>query len=103
MRSFLYCLVAAALAYSIGAFAQDKPPNYPNRPVRLILTVAPGAGADAIARAAAQMLTDAWGQTVVVDNRPGAGGLIAVDTVVKAAPDGYTILSNGDSLLMLSV
>jgi len=103
IRSIVYCMAGAALACNVVAFAQDKPANYPNRPIRLILTVAPGAGADAIARAAAQMVTDAWGQTVVVDNRPGAGGLIAVDTVVKAAPDGYTILSNGDSLLLLSV
>jgi tripartite-type tricarboxylate transporter receptor subunit TctC len=103
IRSFVYWLASVAVAHSIVAFAQEKPPNYPTRPVRLILTVAPGAGADAIARAAAQMLTDAWGQSVVVDNRPGAGGLIAVDTVVKSAPDGYTILSNGDSLLLLGV
>jgi tripartite-type tricarboxylate transporter receptor subunit TctC len=102
-RCLAYCVMSAVLACSAVAFAQQKPANYPNRPVRLILTVAPGAGADAIARAAAQMLTDAWGQSVVVDNRPGAGGLIAVDTVVKAAPDGYTILSNGDSLLLLGV
>ena len=103
IRSIAYCVAGVALAYNVVAFAQDKPANYPNRPIRLILTVAPGAGADAIARAAAQMVTDAWGQSVVVDNRPGAGGLIAVDTVVKSAPDGYTILSNGDSLLLLSV
>jgi len=100
-RSVVYSLVSLALACNVAVFAQEKPANYPNRPVRLILTVAPGAGADAIARAAAQMLSEAWGQSVVVDNRPGAGGLIAVDTVVKAAPDGYTILSNGDSLLLL--
>jgi tripartite-type tricarboxylate transporter receptor subunit TctC len=102
-KCLAYCLTGAVLACTAAVFAQEKPANYPNRPVRLILTVAPGAGADAIARAAAQMLTDAWGQSVVVDNRPGAGGLIAVDTVVKAAPDGYTILSNGDSLLLLGV
>ena len=99
-RSVVYWLASAALAYSVATVAQDKPANYPNRPVRLILTVAPGAGADAIARAAAQMMTDAWGQNVVVDNRPGAGGVIAIELVARSAPDGYTILSHGDSLML---
>jgi tripartite-type tricarboxylate transporter receptor subunit TctC len=100
-RSVARWLASAVLACSGAAIAQDKPANYPTRPIRLVLSVAPGAGADAIARAAAQMLTDAWGQNAVVDNRPGAGGVIAIELVARSAPDGYTILSLGDNLMLL--
>src|SRR5689334_19985737 len=86
---------------SSPAIAQNKPAGFPTKPIRLIISVAPGAGADAIARAAAQMLTDAWGQTAVVDNRPGGGGVIATELVARSAPDGYTILSIGEVLLLL--
>ena len=98
-----HCAVAAAMLASLPALAQDKSANYPIRPVRLIVSVAPGAGADAIARAAAQMLTDAWGQNAVGDNRPGAGGVIAAELVAKSAPDGYTLLSHGETLMLLGV
>ena len=101
MRRLACSLASAVLAYTGPAIAQDKPAGYPVRPVRLIVTVAPGAGADAIARAAAQMLTDSWGQNVVVDNRPGGGGVIAAELVARSAPDGYTILSHGDTLMLL--
>jgi tripartite-type tricarboxylate transporter receptor subunit TctC len=94
-------LSVLVLLLSAAALAQNKPPNYPTRPIRLILSVAPGAGADAIARAAAQMLTDAFGQNAVVDNRPGGGGVIATELVARSAPDGYTILSLGDTLILL--
>src|SRR5262252_2426493 len=94
-------LIGIALAYCGAAFAQDKPPGYPVRPIRLIVAVAPGAGADAIARAAAQMLTDRWGTNAVVDNRPGGSGVIAMELVARSAPDGYTLLSLGDTLMLL--
>jgi tripartite-type tricarboxylate transporter receptor subunit TctC len=100
-RSLACWLAIAVLAYSGAVIAQDKPAGYPVRPIRIILSVAPGAGADAIARAAAQMLTDSWGQNVVVDNRPGGGGVIATELVARSAPDGYTILSLGDTLMLL--
>ena len=101
IRTLACWLTGAVLAYNGAAIAQDKPAGYPARPVRIIVSVAPGAGADAIARAAAQMLTDRWGQNVVVDNRPGGSGVIAMELVAKSAPDGYTILSNGDTLMLL--
>jgi len=81
-------LIALAAASSASAQAQ----NFPNRPVRLIVTVPPGGAADLVARVMAQKLGDALGQTIVVDNRAGGGGQIAADTVAKAAPDGYTAL-----------
>ncbi|MGE5523638.1 MAG: Bug family tripartite tricarboxylate transporter substrate binding protein [Rhodospirillaceae bacterium] len=66
--------------------------SFPNKPIRLIVPVPPGAGADFVARAYAQRLTATLGQQVVVDNRGGAGGIIAMESVAKAAPDGYTLI-----------
>jgi tripartite-type tricarboxylate transporter receptor subunit TctC len=66
--------------------------NYPERPIRLIVGFPPGGAADTLGRIAAQQLTDKVGQQVVVDNRGGAGGLIATEIAVKANPDGYTLL-----------
>src|SRR6185503_6094375 len=84
-----------------AAHAQDKAAGYPVRPIRVIIGVAPGAGSDFMARSAAQILTDSWGQNAVVDSRPGGGGVIAVETAARAAPDGYTILQQGDALLLM--
>ncbi len=66
-------------------------PAYPNKPVRFIVPYPPGSGTDIVARMLGQKLTEAWGQQVTVENRPGAGAIIGVDAVAKAAPDGYTI------------
>ena len=66
--------------------------EFPGRPVRLIVPVAAGGGLDTTTRAIAQKLTQAWGQQVIVDNRPGASGVLAFDIAIKAAPDGHTLL-----------
>lgn len=95
-------LTPVLLLCSATALAQEKPRDYPLRPIRLIVTVAPGAGADAIARAAAQILGERWGQTAVVDNRPGGSGVIGAELVARSAPDGYTLLSYADGLMLLS-
>ena len=97
-------IVACGLALAAsqaGAQAPDKPAGYPVRPIRLIISVAPGAGADMIARATAQMLIDRWGQNAVVDSRPGGGGVVAVELTARAAPDGYTILQYGDGMALI--
>lgn len=95
----LYCLAAMMLAHVTIAQAQDKSIGYPVRPLRIIISVAPGAGADMVARASARVLTEKWGQNTVVDPRPGGGGLIASQALLKSTPDGYTILQSGDGIM----
>ena len=77
-----------ALASSVAAHAQ----SYPTKPVRILVPLAAGGGMDTVARGLAQKLSDAFGQTVVVDNRPGAGSQVALDIMAAAAPDGHTLM-----------
>jgi tripartite-type tricarboxylate transporter receptor subunit TctC len=83
-------LVAAVALAIVPALAQS--PAYPTKPVKLIVPFPPGGSLDIAGRLIAQKLTDMWGQPVVVENKPGAGGNIGADLVAKSAPDGYTIL-----------
>jgi tripartite-type tricarboxylate transporter receptor subunit TctC len=95
-RSRRACCVALALAAVCGgAAAQD----FPSRPTRFIV----GPGPDALARIVSQKLAESWGQAVYVDIRPAAGGIVAADTVAKAAPDGYTLLLSTGSYTINSV
>jgi tripartite-type tricarboxylate transporter receptor subunit TctC len=87
MRTF-HILAAIAAAAAIPAGAAD----FPTKPVRLVIGFAPGGGTDTTARALATKLTPAFGQQVIVDNRPGHSGTIAADIVSKAVPDGHTVL-----------
>jgi len=90
---FSELIAAAAIALSLASLAGAQPPAaYPAKPVKLVIPFPPGGPLDVVGRAIAQKLTDAWGQSVVVDNRPGAGGNIGADLVAKSPPDGYTIL-----------
>ena len=82
----------AALAASQQTHAQRDPASgYPAKPIRLIVPFAPGGGTDITARAIALKLSEAWGQSVVPDNRTGANGTIGVDLAAKSPPDGYTL------------
>ena len=93
-------LVGIAASLPTLALAQaSSAANFPNKPIKLLVGFAPGGGTDAAARTIAIKLTEILGQTVVVDNKPGAGGNIAADMVAKAQGDGYTIgLANIGSL-----
>lgn len=88
-REFVRLAVAAACSIAPrGAFAQ----SYPSRPVRVVVPVAAGGATDILGRLLAQWLTDRVGQPFVVENRPGAGGNIGTENVVRSAPDGYSLL-----------
>ena len=82
-------LTGAAASLAVASFPARA--AYPDKPVRLIVPWAPGGSTDAIARAMAQRMGETLGQTVLVDNRPGAAGQIGTDAAAKAAPDGYTL------------
>jgi tripartite-type tricarboxylate transporter receptor subunit TctC len=70
----------------------DPAASFPNKPIRIVVPSTPGGANDFLARLVGPKLTEAWGQQVVVDNRPGAGGIIGSEIVARAAPDGYTLL-----------
>jgi tripartite-type tricarboxylate transporter receptor subunit TctC len=86
-----YALAAIAALLLNPAFAQ----TYPSKPIRLIVPFAAGGGNDAVARLVGKRLADGLGQPVVVDNRPGAGGVVGAELAAKAAPDGYTLFLGG--------
>ena len=96
-------LIAAALAaatlVSPAAVAQGA---YPNKPIRLVVPFPPGGGTDLIARTVAQKLTETLKWTIVIDNRPGAGGNLGVDQVAKAPADGYTLVMGQTSNLAIN-
>ena len=83
--------VMAALGPLGSAIRAQDAAKFPTRPVRIVLGFAPGGGADIFGRAVTAKLSAAWGQSVVIENRPGASGMIGAEMVAKAAPDGYTL------------
>lgn len=96
-------LIALAIAGTVtAARAQSTAKDYPARPIRLIVTFTPGGPTDIVARAVGQKLSEAWGQTVVVDNRPGAGGNIGMDLVAKSPADGYTLVLGSFGPMIIS-
>jgi tripartite-type tricarboxylate transporter receptor subunit TctC len=93
--------VIAALA-CLGTFAGAHAQPFPNKPIRLIVPVPPGGGADFVARTYAAQLTKAFGQQVVIDNRGGAAGIIAMDALAKAPADGYTLVQTNISTISIN-
>lgn len=88
-RHAIVCMVAMSVCCALPAAAQT---NYPTKPIRLVVGYTPGGGTDLASRYVAAALSDLWGATVLVDNRPGAGGAVGTEIVAKSAPDGYTIM-----------
>ena len=93
---------ATLCAASIVAAASATAQTYPARPIRIIVPQAPASGPDIMARQVAQKLTESWGQQVVVDNRPGANGIIGMEAVAKSKPDGYTLVMSVPSALTMN-
>jgi tripartite-type tricarboxylate transporter receptor subunit TctC len=85
-------LILTTSSFAAGAAYAQSPNAYPTRAIRMVIALAPGGGVDTTGRFIAQKLHEAWGQPVVTENRPGAGGTIAAELVARAAPDGYNLL-----------
>src|SRR5262245_17590906 len=92
-RQFLHLAAGAAALSALSRIARAQ--AYPTRPVRLIAPFAPGGATDLVARLMGQWLSERFGQQFIVENRPGAGGNIGTETVVRASADGYTLLVAG--------
>lgn len=102
MKAILCRLCVAVVATMIGrelSVAQQA--EYPTKPIRFMVPFPAGGGADIIARLVGQKMTETLGQPLIVDNRPGAAGVIGTDIVAKAAPDGYRILLLSSNLAIL--
>ena len=94
----LFALITLLLPYAV--FGQSA---YPEKPVRIVAAFVPGAAADVMARVVGQKLGEFWGQSVIVENLPGAVGNLGAARVAKSAPDGYTLLASGDAAMTTNV
>jgi len=99
-RGTLFALALSALGCCSGALAQTIT-SYPNKPIRVIVPLAAGSAVDNAARILAQKMSQNMGQSVVIENLPGAAGLIGAERVAKAAPDGYTLGGFNDSIMTM--
>jgi tripartite-type tricarboxylate transporter receptor subunit TctC len=99
MRRISLSILFSALLAAPLAHAQGGSDSFPNRPVRILVGFAAGGANDIVTRFVSQKLTEMWGQTIVVDNRGGAGGNIAGELAAKAAPDGYTLFMTSGSIV----
>jgi tripartite-type tricarboxylate transporter receptor subunit TctC len=92
VRHILVVMAAAAATASVAS-----EPAYPSKPIRMLVGFSPGGGTDVAARIIGKKLAEAWNQQIVIDNRAGAGGLVAFEMTAKANPDGYTLLATSPS------
>ncbi len=88
-------LVLLGICASFAVPAAEAPASYPSKPIRMIVPVAPGGGADITTRTIGQKLAERFGQQIIVDNRAGAGGIVGLEILAHSAPDGYTIAQGG--------
>ena len=86
------------MTFTAGAQAQSTADKYPDKPIKIIVPFAPGGSADILSRVVGNKLTESFGQTIVVETRPGAGTVIGTTAAAKAEPDGYTLLMNVSNL-----
>jgi len=91
--------LCGAAALLVHALALAQTPAFPNKPVHIVIQTGSGGSIDLVARLLAQKLTEIWGQQVVVDNKPGAGGMVSAELVAKSAPDGHTLYLSAESPL----
>jgi tripartite-type tricarboxylate transporter receptor subunit TctC len=100
-RRFARCvaIILTAALWSAGAVAAE---DYPDRPIRMIVPFPAGGPTDIVGRTVAQHLTEIWGKTVVVDNRPGASGTIGAEAMARATPDGYTLMLGSNSIFAVN-
>jgi tripartite-type tricarboxylate transporter receptor subunit TctC len=104
MRRFLKGTALAALVLlPPAAPAADSPDNYPSRPITVIVPFTPGASTDAVARLSRDPMSEALGQPIIIDNRPGAAGTTGSAAVVNAKPDGYTLLVSVNAPLTMNM
>jgi tripartite-type tricarboxylate transporter receptor subunit TctC len=97
-----FCVILGAVfCLSLGSRAGDAPP-YPNRPITMVVPAAPGGVTDILARALGQRLTQAWGQQIIVEDKPGATNQIAAEYVAGAAADGYTLLVSPEATFVIN-
>src|SRR5258705_7782924 len=90
MKRLVVVLVALLCGHAVAK-------NFPNKPVRLIISFTPGSSIDIVGRAVAAKLQEMWGQPVVAENRAGAGGTLGSEVVLRSDPDGYTLLANSSA------
>ncbi len=96
LKAFISISIGAWFLAALPAHAQP----YPAKPVRMVVSVPPGGGMDGIARVVASRMVPSLGQNIVVENRPGGGENIGINSVAKAAPDGYTLLFSSNTIAM---
>jgi tripartite-type tricarboxylate transporter receptor subunit TctC len=97
-RTTLAAILAAASISAAPAVAQDA---FPTKPIKIVLPIPAGSALDVVTRVAGEQMANRWGQPVIVENRPGAGGLLAAQAVASAAPDGYTLLGGAASIFTI--
>ena len=102
MNKIIQCGIAGALMAAATLACAQTAQNFPSRSIRMIIHFPPGGPTDFVGRALAHKLTEAWKQQIIVENRPGAGGVIGVETVLRAPADGYTLLFGTSGSLALA-
>src|SRR5260370_38949954 len=99
IRIVVLAILASGAGWGAGGAASAQ--AYPGKPIHIVVPFAPGGITDILARSLGQKLTDAWGQQVAIENKPGANSQIGAELVAKAAPDGYTLRVSADTTLAM--